>query len=71
MQIAALAYGTPLGLALFHLVSDHVDDAALWTERTIEQRQPTVLFFLTVHAKTLRGSVHWSAIERLLRLRNT
>lgn len=68
--LPGVAYGAPLGLALFHLVSDHVDDAALWTRKAIEQRQPTVLFFLTVHAKTLRKSVHWPAIERLLHMRN-
>ena len=68
--LPGVAYGAPLGLALYHLVSDQVDDAALWTRKAIEQRQPTVLFFLTVHAKALRKSVHWPAIERLLRMRN-
>jgi serine/threonine-protein kinase len=65
------ASGAPLGLAVFHLLTDRIDDAALWTEKAIEQRQPAVLLFLTVHARKLRQSTHWPTIERLLRLRRS
>ena len=58
----------PLGLALFSLLTDRIDDAVLWTEKPIAQRQPAVLFFLTVHADTLRQSARCQRIERLLRL---
>jgi hypothetical protein len=62
------AFGAPLGLALFSLLTDRIDEAVLWTEKAIAQRQPAVLFFLTVHADTFRQSSHWQRIERLLRL---
>jgi hypothetical protein len=53
------AYGAPLGLAHFYLYWGVPDKAIDWTEKAIEQRQPSVLFFVNVHVQQLRSSPRW------------
>ena len=61
-------YGTPMALAIFHLVGLEIDDAADWTEKVIAERHAAVFFFLCAHADALRHSPRWPALARLLNL---
>jgi TolB-like protein/Tfp pilus assembly protein PilF/predicted Ser/Thr protein kinase len=63
------AYGTPLGLALFHLLMSDIEKAADWTEKAIGQRQAAVLFFLRTHGQALRASSRWPGLAALLNQR--
>ena len=62
------AYGAPLGLAHYHLYCGELDKAIDWTQKSIEQRHPAVLFFLNVHMQTFRSSPRWPGLARVLNL---
>jgi hypothetical protein len=62
------AYGTPLGLATFHLACSEIDACADWTERVIAERHPAVFFFLRAHALALLNSPRWPALASELNL---
>ena len=62
-------YGTPLGLAVFHLLMSDVEKAADWTEKAIAQRQAAVLFFLRTHGQAIRASSRWPGLAALLNQR--
>ena len=62
------AYGTPLGLATFHLACSEIEACADWAERAIAERHPAIFFFLRSHAHALRNSAHWPTLARQLNL---
>jgi tetratricopeptide (TPR) repeat protein len=63
------ALGDPRAHALFHLLSGEVDEGADWTEKAIEQRDPSMMFYLRfVVCKGLRASHRWPKIARMINL---
>ncbi|HTS56998.1 MAG TPA: protein kinase [Terriglobales bacterium] len=69
----ALGSGEALGdaraHALFHLLCGEIDPGADWTEKAIEQRDPSMMFYLRfVVCKGLRASRHWPRIANMINL---
>ena len=63
------AYGTPHGLATFHLLCSDIDRAADWVEKAIEERDPSILLSLRLpYAYSLRSSRHWPKLTKLMNL---
>jgi tetratricopeptide (TPR) repeat protein len=63
------AYGTPHGLATFHLLCSDIDRAADWVEKGIEERDPSILLSLRrPYAQPLRASRHWPKLTKLMNL---
>lgn len=63
------AYGAPLGFVYYHLVCSEIEQAAAWTEKAIEQRDPVLLFLLTFPlGRTLRRSSRWPALSKIVNL---
>jgi tetratricopeptide (TPR) repeat protein len=62
------AYGTPLGLATFHLACSEIETCADWTERVIAERHPAIFFFLRAHAHALLESPRWPTLASQLNL---
>jgi eukaryotic-like serine/threonine-protein kinase len=63
------AYGSPLGLYLFHLMNGDIDQAADWMEKAIGQRQPSIVPYLqSPVARPLRESQRWPALAKMLHL---
>lgn len=64
------AYGAPLGLAYFHLMSGDVDSAAVCIRKAIEQRHSLLMIdvVLTPLAASLRASSHWPALAKMMNL---
>jgi len=55
--------------ALFHLLCGDVDKGADWAEKAIEQRDPSMMFYLRfVVCKKLRASHRWSGIAKMVNL---
>lgn len=64
-----MAFGAPIGLAVYHLVSGEIDAAADWIEKAIDQRYPGIMFFVNLPiGQPLRDSVRWPALARLMHL---
>jgi TolB-like protein len=62
-------YGTPMGLAIFHTCCDEIDLAADWIEKVIEERFPSVAYWLqTRMAAPLRASPRWPKLAALMNL---
>jgi eukaryotic-like serine/threonine-protein kinase len=62
-------YGTPMGLAIFHTCCDEIDLAADWIEKAIEERFPSVAYWLqTGIAEPLRASPRWPKLAALMNL---
>jgi TolB-like protein/Tfp pilus assembly protein PilF/predicted Ser/Thr protein kinase len=69
----ALGSGEALGdaraQALFHLLGGELDQGADWAEKAIEQRDPSMMFYLRfVVSKGLRASPRWGKIARMINL---
>jgi len=63
------AYGAAHGLAIFHLLCSDIDRAADWVEKTIEQRDLSLLVWLRhPYAQPLRSSRHWPKLAKLMNL---
>jgi tetratricopeptide (TPR) repeat protein len=63
------AYGTPHGLATFHLLCSDIDRAADWMEKAIEERDPSVPVSLRRgYAQPLRSSRHWPKLAKPINL---
>jgi eukaryotic-like serine/threonine-protein kinase len=64
-----LVYGTPRGLAIFHLLCSETEKGADWVGKAIEQRDPFV-FILMRHplCKSLRASPRWAKLAALVNL---
>lgn len=64
-----LVYGSPRGLAIFHLLCSETEKGADWIEKAIEQRDP-FLFILTRHplCKSLRASPRWPKLAAMMNL---
>jgi Tfp pilus assembly protein PilF len=63
------AYGAPLGLYFYHIVNGHIDEAAHWMEKAIEQRQPSVIQYLQCPlAQPLRESPRWPGLAKMVNL---
>src|SRR5262249_13920812 len=62
------AFGTPIGLAVYHMLCGNIDDAAHSIARAVEQRYPGILFFIHLIGRPLRESGHWPELARLMRL---
>ena len=62
-------YGTPMGLAVFHICCDEIDLAADWIEKAIEERFPIVAYWLQgAIAEPLRASPRWPKLAALMNL---
>jgi serine/threonine-protein kinase len=62
-------YGAPMGLALFHVCCGEIDLAADWIEKAIEQRFPSVVYWLQgAIAEPLRSSPRWPKLAALMNL---
>ena len=59
-----LAPGAALGWAAYHLVRLEFDQAADWTAKAIEQRDPRVMILLPY----MRTSSRWPALAKMLNL---
>ena len=64
------AYGAPVELMVFNLLQSRVDEAAVWAEKAIEQRDGYLLVLLSTLVGTrLRSSPRWPRLASLLNLR--
>ena len=61
-------YVDPIGPAIFHLLTGDIDRLADCVERSINERQFAVFFFLTSHGHVLRSSARWPALARMMNL---
>jgi eukaryotic-like serine/threonine-protein kinase len=63
------ASGAPLGFVHYYLVCSEIERAVDWAERAIEQREPSIVYFL-LHplAKPLRQSSRWPALAKMMNL---
>jgi len=63
------AAGDARGHALFHLLSGELDEGADWVEKAIEERDPSMMFYLRfVVCRGLKASHRWPAIAKLTNL---
>ncbi len=63
------AYGTAIGLALFHICCGEIDLAADWIEKAIEERYPMVAHWLqSAIGEPLRASPRWPKLAALMNL---
>ncbi len=63
------AYGTAIGLALFHICCGEIDLAADWIEKAIEERYPMVAHWLQGPiGEPLRASPRWPKLAALMNL---
>jgi serine/threonine-protein kinase len=63
------ALGDPRAHALFHLLSGEIEEGADWAEKAIEQRDPSMMFYLRfVVCKGLRASHRWPKIAKMINL---
>jgi Tfp pilus assembly protein PilF len=63
------AAGDARGHALFHLLSGELDEGAGWVEKAIEERDPSMMFYLRfVVCRGLKASHRWPAIAKLTNL---
>jgi eukaryotic-like serine/threonine-protein kinase len=66
---AGRVYGASMGLAVFHICCDEIDLAADWIEKAIEERYPSVVYWLqTAIAEPLRASPRWPKLAALMNL---
>src|SRR5262245_53165883 len=66
------AYGAPMGLAIFHLLTGEIDKATDWLEKLVHQRAAGA--FLLLHSPLGRhfsSSAQWPLVVRALRLHET
>jgi len=61
-------YSDPTGPAVYHLVLGDLDGTADWAEKSIQERQPAVFFFLHAHAAALKSTPRWPALARMMNL---
>jgi eukaryotic-like serine/threonine-protein kinase len=62
-------YGTSIGLAVFHICCGEIDLAADWFEKAIEERYPSVAYWLrTAIGEPLRSSPRWPKLAALMNL---
>ncbi|HEV2200939.1 MAG TPA: protein kinase [Bryobacteraceae bacterium] len=63
------AYDASRGFVFYHLVCSEIDQAADWAEKAIEQRSPTMPWFLRLPiAKELRSSPRWPKLAKMMNL---
>ena len=63
------ALGDSRARALFHLLCGELDEGADWVEKAIEQRDPSMMYYLRfVVCKGLRASPRWPKIARMINL---
>ncbi len=61
--------GDSRGHALYHLLCGEIDRGADWAEKAIEQRDPSMMFYLRfVVCKGLRASHRWPKIAKMINL---
>ncbi len=62
-------YGASMGLTFFHICCGEIDLAADWIEKAIEERYPSVVYWLqTAIAEALRSSPRWPKLAALMNL---
>ena len=67
---SAEAIGDARAQALFHLICGEIDQGADWVEKAIEQKDPSMRFYLGfVICKGLRASHRWPKIAKMVNLR--
>jgi serine/threonine-protein kinase len=66
-------FGGPAGLTMFHALRNEPEDAALWFERSIDQRHQFVPMILLTrpYLPVLRASSRWPALARRLKFSET
>ena len=63
------AYDASRGFLFYHLICSEIDQAAEWAGKAIEQRSPTMPWFLRLPmAKDLRSSSHWPKLAKMMNL---
>ena len=63
------AYGTSMGLAIFHACCGEIDLAADWIEKAIEERDSLVAYWLQgAIGEPLRASPRWPKLAALMNL---
>jgi len=61
--------GDARAFALYHLLSGEIDQGADWAEKAIEQRDPSMMYYLRfVVSKPLRASHRWPKIAKTINL---
>jgi serine/threonine-protein kinase len=61
-------YSDPTGPAVYYLVLGDLDGTADWAEKSIEERQPAVFFFLHAHAAALKSTPRWPRLAKMMNL---
>ncbi len=66
---AGEALGDARAHAVFHLLCGEIDEGADWAEKAIEERDPSMMYYLRfVVSKGLRASHRWPKIARMINL---
>ena len=60
--------GSHKGLAYFHLICGNIDAAAGWFEKSIQDRDPEITYFLQVLGEPVLTSAHWPRLASLMNL---
>ncbi len=63
-----IVYGTPIGLAMFHLVCGEIDLTADWFEKAIEERYSMVAILQGALGEPLRSSPRWPKLAARMNL---
>ena len=64
LRNAPEAYAVPRGMFVFHILCDEIDQAAVWLEKAIEQRDPTI----PASSGRLRSSARWPALAKMMNM---
>jgi len=58
------AYAVPRGMFTFHSLCDEIDQAVVWLEKSVEQRDP----LSPGYSARFRSSAHWPALAKMMNL---
>ncbi len=64
LRNAPEAYAVPRGMFAFHFLSDEIDQAVVWLQKAIEQRDPTI----PASAARLRSTARWPALAKMMNM---
>jgi hypothetical protein len=64
-------YGAPVELMVFNLLQSRLDEAAVWAQKAIEQRDGYMLVLLSTLVGTALRSPYWPRLAGLLNRRSS
>ena len=64
LRNAPEAYAVPRGMFNFHILCDEIDQAVVWLEKAIEQRDPVI----PASSARLRSSARWPALAKMMNM---